>query len=146
MRLRQVFPVLRLLALRLLVVGIIAGIAALLSFGVHSLLHFIGNTPSPKRILRVIYCLILVIGITGAGRSLAELFGLGAEGYRERYRNRFSRSYAELFGLGAEGYRERYRNGFRGAVSLDLEYEKAVQKTADCLILVGGALFFLWLL
>jgi hypothetical protein len=123
MRLRQVFPVLRLLALRLLVVGIIAGIAALLSFGVHSLLHFIGNTPSPKRILRVIYCLILVIGITGAGRSLAELFGLGAEGYRERY-----------------------RNGFRGAVSLDLEYEKAVQKTADCLILVGGALLFLWLL
>jgi hypothetical protein len=123
MRLHQVFPVLRLLALMLLVVGIIAGIVALLSFGVHSLLHFIGNTSSQKRILRVIYCLILVIGITGAGRGLAELFGLGAEGYRERYRNRF-----------------------RGAVSLDFEYEKAVQKTADCLILVGGALLFLWLL
>jgi hypothetical protein len=122
MRLRP-FHVLKLLVLMLLAVGIIAGIAALLSFGVHSLLHFIDNTPSPKRILRVIYCLILVIGITGAGRSLAELFGLGAEGYKERY-----------------------RNGFRVAVSLNVEYEKAVQKTADCLILVGSALLFLWLL
>ncbi len=117
------FLVSRLLELNPFIVEIIQLLVlAVLSFGVYSLVHFIANVPSPNRILVIIYCLILVLGLTGASRSLAELFGLGAEGYRKRYRNRF---------------RE---------VAFNFEYEKVVRQTADSFILFGGALLFLWLL
>jgi len=119
---RKMFLVSRLLKLNHLAVVIAWLLAVLLSFGVNSFVHFIVNVPSPKRILVIIYCLILVLGLTGASRSLAELFGLGVEGYRKRYLNRF---------------RE---------IAYDFDYEKVVRQTADSFILFGGALLFLWLL
>jgi hypothetical protein len=120
---RKIFLVSRLLKLNYFAVAIIAWLlTVLLSFGVNSFVHFIDNVPSPKRILVIIYCLILVLGLTGASRSLAELFGLGVEGYRKRYLNRF---------------RE---------IAYDFDYEKVVRQTADSFILFGGALLFLWLL
>ena len=120
---RKIFLVSRLLKLNYFAVAIIAWLlTVLLSFGVNSFVHFIDNVPSPKRILVIIYCLILVLGLTGASRGLAELFGLGVEGYRKRYLNRF---------------RE---------IAYDFDYEKVVRQTADSFILFGGALLFLWLL
>jgi len=121
---RKVFLKSKHLKLNPLAVAIIIAwlLAVLLSFGVNSFVHFIVNVPSPKRILVIIYCLILVLGLTGASRSLAELFGLGVEGYRKRYLNRF---------------RE---------IAYDFDYEKVVRQTADSFILFGGALLFLWLL
>ncbi len=121
---RKVFLKSKHLKLNPLAVAIIIAwlLAVLLSFGVNSFVHFIDNVPSPKRILVIIYCLILVLGLTGASRSLAELFGLGVEGYRKRYLNRF---------------RE---------IAYDFDYEKVVRQTADSFILFGGALLFLWLL
>ena len=109
-------------AVVIIIAWLLAALLSLLSFGVNSFVHFIDNVPSPKRILVIIYCLILVLGLTGASRSLAELFGLGVEGYRKRYLNRF---------------RE---------IAYDLDYEKVVRQTADSFILFGGALLFLWLL
>jgi hypothetical protein len=110
---------LRLVAFILLVVGTISGLVVVLSFGVHSFVHFIGNTPSPRRIPRVIFCLILILGLTGASRGVAKFYALGDDGFRDR-------------NLGAHYFY--------------FEYEKVVRQTTDSLILFGGALLFLWLL
>lgn len=66
----------------LLVVGTITGLVAVLSFGVHSFAHFIGNIPSPRRIPRVIFCLILILGLTGASQGVARFYALGYDGFR----------------------------------------------------------------
>jgi hypothetical protein len=102
------------------IIAVAAITVTILGFGIFGFVNFVTSNPAPRSILRIFFYLILVLGLAGVVCGVISFFSLGVESYRyNRYRIRYS---------------------------FDFTYEKVVCQTADYLILLGGALLFLWLL
>jgi uncharacterized membrane protein len=104
------------------IIAVVAITVTILGFGISGFVNFVSSNPAPRSILRIFFYLILVLGLAGVVCGVISFFSLGVESY----------------------WYNRYRNRIR--YSFDFTYEKVVCQTADYLILLGGALLFLWLL